>query len=235
MMMVFKDLLNQAPGDLQCDTCSCLLHTLLSYPTGSLSSPRVHPVHIYLCLLPPVDRSRSICGPFTSVLSPMPPVPYSFVDTGRMPAKCPVTGWPWETLGADGHRPFLCGIHRLVREIVCFVKSQGSECWGPISHVLSVKGVSSSFVEESSHTGQKQTDTECASSSGGSLWLKSRQETGVIPFGHGLLTHLRILASDVEVTLLPNYVGLLMGPYYFSVFQFLHLENGNDKTPIKIS
>lgn len=44
------------------------------------------------------------------------------------------------------------------------------------------------------------------------------------PFGHGFLTHLRVLASEVEVTLLPNYVGLLRGSNYFSVFQFLHLE-----------
>lgn len=108
------------------------------------------------------------------------PVPYSFVDAGWMPAKYPVTSWPWETLGADGHRPFLCGIHRLGQEKVSIVKSQDSECWGPISHVLSVKGVSSSFVEESSHTGQKKTDAECASSSG-SLWLKSRQEARVAP------------------------------------------------------
>lgn len=54
------------------------------------------------------------------------------------------------------------------------------------------------------------------------------------PFSHGWLTHLRVLASEVEVTLPPNYVGLLRGSNYFSVFQFLRLENGNDKTPIKI-
>lgn len=180
MMMAFKDLLNQAPGDLQYDTCSYRLHALLFGPTGSPSSLWVRPVYIYLCVLSPVDPSHSICGPFSSVLSPTPPVPYSFVDAGWMPAKYPVTSWPWETLGADGHCPFLCGIHRLVQEKVSFVKSQDSECWGPISHVLSVKGVSSSFVEESSHTGQKKTDAECASSSG-SLWLKSSLEARVAP------------------------------------------------------
>lgn len=41
------------------------------------------------------------------------------------------------------------------------------------------------------------------------------------PFGHGLLTHLRVLASEVEVTLLPNYVGLLRGgPIIFLYFSF---------------
>lgn len=155
MMMAFKDLLNQAPGDLQCDTCSYPQHTLLSCPTGSLSSLWVHPVHIYPCILSPDDPSHSICGPFTSVLSSMPPVSHSSADAGWMPAKYPGTGWPWGTLGADGHRPFLPGIHRLYQEMVSFVKSQDSECWGPIGHALSVKGVSSSYVEESSHTGQK--------------------------------------------------------------------------------
>lgn len=187
MMMAFKALLNQPPGVLQCDTCSYLLHTLLSCPAGALYSLWVFPVHIYLCLLSPVDPIHSICGPLTSVLCTMPPVPYSFVDADWMLAKYPIMGWSWETRGAGGHSLILPEIQRLVQEIVSFVKGQDSECLGLTSHVLSIRR-SQFFLcvgKQSHNTG---TDKHRMYLSQWHSMFKKQKGGLSWPFGHGLLT-----------------------------------------------